>query len=57
MPYKFYELLIVIGIHKSHLGKNLTDYQGSLSSKYLKIEINITFSNILPQTVNNDTGH
>ena len=56
MPYKFYELLIVIGIHKSHLGKNLTDYQGSLSSKYLKIELNITFSNILPQTVNNDTG-
>ena len=26
MLYKFRELLIVTGVHKSHWGKNLTDY-------------------------------
>ena len=57
--YKFHKLLIVTGVPKCHLGENLTDYHLKdcyLLSKYLKSEINIIFSNILPQTGNNDTG-
>ena len=57
--YKFHELSIVTGVHKSHLGENLTDYRLKdylFISKYLKSELNIIFSNILPQTGNNDTG-
>ena len=52
--YKFHELLIITGVHKSHLDGNLTDYR--LKDCYLKSELNITFSNILLQTGNNDTG-
>ena len=31
-------------------------FERLLSSKYFKCELNIIFSNILPQTLNNGTG-
>ena len=50
-------LLIIVDVRKNHLAENMTDYcSKDYYHKYLKSELNITFSKILEQIGNNDTG-
>ena len=48
----------IVDLHKNHMAEKLTEYclKDYYHLKYLKSELNITFSKILEQIGINDTG-